>query len=115
MLNVKRIISIISEKGFNCSSIEKSLGFGNGAIRRWSTSSPSVDKLYKLSNFLNIPICALLTDEFSNREELTPDETEWLELYRKLDPLKRLEHRLELRGYIKANEENKIKVGEMTS
>ena len=115
MLDVKRIISIISEKGYNCSFIEKSLGFGNGAIRRWETSSPSINKLYILSNFLNIPIYALLTNEFSNREELTSDETEWLELYRKLDPSKQLEHRLELRGYIRANEENKTKVTEKTS
>ena len=115
MLDLKRILAIISENGYNCSTIEKALGFGNGTIRRWGTSSPSINKLYELANFLNIPIYALLTDENPSLEKLSPDETEWLELYRKLDRDKQFEFKGEIRGYIRAKEENQTKTAEKTS
>jgi hypothetical protein len=40
-------------------------------------------------------------------KELTADETELLNLYRKLEPIKQTEYRAELKGYVKAKEENK--------
>ena len=35
------------------------------------------------------------------------DEAEWLELYRKLEPPEQLEHRAELKGYVKGKEKMK--------
>lgn len=58
---VNRIISKITEMGLSCSAVEKKLGFGNGAIRRFETSSPSVDKILRLSNFLNVSVGWLIT------------------------------------------------------
>jgi transcriptional regulator with XRE-family HTH domain len=56
-------MEIISQKGYTCYSVEKALGFGNGAIKRWATNSPSINKLYELSNFLGISINFLLANE----------------------------------------------------
>lgn len=84
MLDIHRIITLITEKGYSCSSVEKSLGFGNGAIRRWETNSPSIKKLFELSNFLNIPINYLLTSEESSKA-LTQNERELLNLLNEFD------------------------------
>jgi repressor LexA len=65
MIDIDKIITLINQQGHTCASVEKSLHFGNGAIRRWKTSSPSVDKIYKLSNFLNISLSVLMPDELS--------------------------------------------------
>ncbi len=53
---VERILYIINEKGLTCSYVEKSLGFGNGSIKRFKTSSPSIDKVVALSDFLNVSL-----------------------------------------------------------
>jgi transcriptional regulator with XRE-family HTH domain len=50
----ERIKYLASQKKENFTSIERALGFGQGTIRRWDTSNPSVDKLIKLANFLSV-------------------------------------------------------------
>ena len=40
--------------------LERSLGFGNGTIRRWSNNSPSVDKVLLVADLLNADISWLL-------------------------------------------------------
>ena len=42
---VDRIIALIKEKGLSVYAVEKQLGFGNGAIKRFDTNSPSKDKI----------------------------------------------------------------------
>lgn len=46
---VDRIIQLIKQKGLSINAVERQLGFGNGAIKRFATSSPSVDKIIALS------------------------------------------------------------------
>lgn len=53
---VERILKLIQEKGLTANAVEKKLGFGNGAIRRFATNSPSIDKIIALSNLLNTSI-----------------------------------------------------------
>jgi len=88
MLDVESIIRVIEERGYTCSSVEKALSFGNGAIRRWSKNSPSIDKLFKLSNFLNIDVGSLLTGT-KTKENLidsrTPYENHVLKNFRNMD------------------------------
>ena len=62
MFDVDYIIKLIEKKGYSCSKVEKSLGFGNGTIRRWKQSSPSINKLYALSEFLSVSICDVLNE-----------------------------------------------------
>lgn len=53
---VDRICELIKKKGMSISAVEKQLGFGNGAIKRFEKNSPSIDKVISLSNFLNVSI-----------------------------------------------------------
>lgn len=69
---VERLLAIIKQKGLSVSAVEKRLGFGNGAIKRFSTSSPSVDKIIALSNFLNVTVEFILFGN-ENVSELPED------------------------------------------
>lgn len=53
---VERICELIKKKGLSVSAVEKQLGFGNGAIKRFDKNSPSIDKIISLSAFLNVSI-----------------------------------------------------------
>lgn len=68
---VERLLAIVKQKGLSVSAVEKKLGFGNGAIKRFSTSSPSVDKIITLSNFLNVTVEYILfgNENFSELPE----------------------------------------------
>ncbi len=80
---VDRIIALIKQKGLSINAVEKQLGFGNGAIKRFSTSSPSADKIISLSNFLNVSTDYLLTGE-EKSPSLPDDEQELLSYYNNL-------------------------------
>ena len=72
---VNRLLSLISERGLTPYAVEKALGFGNGAIKRFNNSSPSSDKIILLSNFLNVSTDYILKGQnsdnsLSEREEL---------------------------------------------
>jgi transcriptional regulator with XRE-family HTH domain len=100
MFDVPSIIKKIEDKGLKCSTVEKALGFGNGAIKRWATNSPSIVKVYKLSNFLNIPLCELLDEQCPETKKASPpalaeDEAKALKYYKQLDSE---EHRDYIKG-----------------
>lgn len=50
------------EKGISITSLEKTLGFGNGTIRKWETSSPTVDKLKKVADYFGVSVDYFLED-----------------------------------------------------
>ena len=52
----EKISKLASEKGILNSSLEKTLGFGNGTIKKWGESSPSVDKLKKVADYFGVSI-----------------------------------------------------------
>lgn len=78
---VDRIIQLIKQKGLSINAVERQLGFGNGAIKRFATSSPSVDKIIALSNFLNVSVGYIITGEETS---LNDDEQELVSYYKKL-------------------------------
>ena len=80
---VDRIIELIKQKGLSINAVEKQLGFGNGAIKRFSSSSPSIDKIITLSNFLNASIEYIVTGKEANLS-LSGDESELISYYKKL-------------------------------
>lgn len=108
MLN--RISKLISAKDLSFASVERQLGFGNGSIKRWDKSMPSIDKVALLANFLNVSIDYLFTGKEPTITDnsasalptiLSDDETNLIELYRKLPERKQNEFIGELKGYIK--------------
>lgn len=81
---VERLLAVIKQKGLSVSAVEKKLGFGNGAIKRFSTSSPSVDKIIALSNFLNVTVEYILFGN-ENVSELPEDIKNLVAYYKTLN------------------------------
>lgn len=59
----KRIEKLCSAKNITIAELERKLDFGNGTIRRWEKSFPSVDKLAKVADFFNVGITFLYSGE----------------------------------------------------
>lgn len=97
---VERISNLVKEKGLSLSAVEKILGFGNGAIRRFDKNSPSIDKIIALSNFLNVSIDYIIKGEEEKeiKAQISSDEMEMLNLFKQLPERERLKEigRLEL-------------------
>lgn len=55
--NVKEIAN---QNGLSIRQIEKELKFSNGSISKWNVSAPSVNKIQKVAQYLEIPIEELL-------------------------------------------------------
>ncbi|WOO36053.1 helix-turn-helix transcriptional regulator [Anaerocolumna sp. AGMB13020] len=62
--NIKRISK---EKGRSIRSIEVQAGLGNGVIRGWRTSSPTIDSLKAVSIVLGVSLEELIKDEVKAR------------------------------------------------
>jgi transcriptional regulator with XRE-family HTH domain len=56
----EKICETCREKGTNVSELERRCGLANATIRRWRTSSPSVDNLAKVADALEVSIDYLL-------------------------------------------------------
>lgn len=52
----ERICDLCREAGTNVSKLERDCGFANATIRRWKTSSPSVDNLTKVAETLGVSL-----------------------------------------------------------
>ena len=70
-------------------AVEKKLGFGNVAIKRFDTNSPSIDKIISLSNFLNVSLDYLVIGKeiSSSAAELNTDEQELIDIYKGLSDM----------------------------
>ena len=53
---LKKILKLAEKNNISISCLEKTLGFGNGTIKKWGESSPSVDKLKKLADYFGVSI-----------------------------------------------------------
>ena len=80
---VERVKEKAAEKGTNMTAIENECGLGHGAIRRWNSNSPSIDKVEIIANFLSVSIEYLITGKEPG--DLTPEEQQLVDLYRQAD------------------------------
>lgn len=80
---VERLLALIKQKGLSVSAVEKQLGFGNGAIKRFATNSPSVDKIIAISNFLNASVEYILFGN-ENISEQPDDIKSLITIYKNL-------------------------------
>ena len=85
---VERIVDLIKKKGMSINAVEKQLGFGNGAIKRFDTNSPSIDKIISLSNFLNVSLDYLVIGK-DNANMLSNEGRELIDIFKKLSPINR--------------------------
>lgn len=57
---LKNIQHLCEEIGISVPKLEQALGFGKGSIYKWSKSSPTIDKLEKVANYLKVSVDYLL-------------------------------------------------------
>ena len=67
MMEVRRliyenIVSLCKSKNISIAKLEQETGLGNATIRTWKTSSPSVDRLKKVADYLGVTIDSLLSE-----------------------------------------------------
>ena len=55
--NIKKICK---EKGFSVSSVEKQARLSTGAISKWNTSSPTIEKLQAVATVLKVNVNKLI-------------------------------------------------------
>lgn len=79
-----RIKIIAQENNTNIKTIEKELGMGNGTIKGWTTSSPRCDKIISIANKYNVSIEWILLGNKSNKIDLTEEEQDLLNYFRRL-------------------------------
>lgn len=58
---VSRIEALAKEKGLSLNRIERTLGLGNGTIKRWQTQSPRLDKLLLVAQCLDVSLDFLVS------------------------------------------------------
>lgn len=63
MLLYEKIADLCKERGLAISALETRCGLGNATIRGWKNSSPRVDSLKKVADYLGVTIEKLLEDE----------------------------------------------------
>ena len=61
----ENIVSLCKSKNISISKLEQETGLGNATIRTWKTSSPSVDRLKKVADYLGVTIDSLLSEVLS--------------------------------------------------
>ena len=73
-MTIKERISVLAKhRNTTLQKIECDLNFGRGTISRWDKSSPSVDKLQQVAQYLNVSIDYLLGNViYDNSPDLYP-------------------------------------------
>ena len=59
---LEKIEKLCEERGITIFSLERTLGFGRCTISKWRNSSPSVENLKKVADYLGVSIDSLLEE-----------------------------------------------------
>lgn len=59
------IISLCKERKISVSKLEREVGLGNGTIKTWQKSSPSVDNLKLVADYFGVTVDALMRTDVS--------------------------------------------------
>lgn len=110
-INAKLLDSILEEiktKHLTEKDCLKSCDINTSFLSDWKSGkikSPAFDKIYRISMYLGLSLDKLMITEQnldSKQNNLSPDQQELLDLYNQLDPIKQAEFKGELKGYLKA-------------
>lgn len=83
MCIVDIIKRLSNAQGMSITTLEQTVGLGNGTIGKWRKQSPSCDKLKLVADYLSVSIDYLLTGE-EKSPPLLEDELELLTYYKEL-------------------------------
>ncbi|MDD3569588.1 MAG: helix-turn-helix transcriptional regulator [Lachnospiraceae bacterium] len=74
MTLLERIKVLCLKNSISLAALEKKLNLGNGTLSRWDTSSPSIDKIQKVSDYFNVSIDYLVGQENKYNHQPYPVE-----------------------------------------
>lgn len=63
-----KIKGLCNKFNISIAELERNLEFGNGSIRKWSSASPSISKLMKVSKYFGVNIQYFIDDEYLSYE-----------------------------------------------
>lgn len=66
---INNIKALCSEKGITITELERTLGFGNGTLHKWSKGKATTDSISKVADFFSVSVDYLL-----GREEKLPTQ-----------------------------------------
>lgn len=67
---LEKIKALCSQSGISLCELEKRLGFGNGLLRKWETSSPSIHNLQKVAHYFGVSIGYLVEENPLSQDAL---------------------------------------------
>lgn len=76
-----RIKEQAAEQALTLAELERKLDFSNGSLRKWSTSTPSGDKIEKVADFFNVSVDYLLGRESYEEMKLNQARRDFAEDY----------------------------------
>ena len=62
-LLAEKIRILCKDRGMTLAELERTIGLGNGTIRRWSEHSPRVDNVKQVADFFEVPVDDLLRND----------------------------------------------------
>lgn len=83
MFIYENIRYLCKTKNISIARLEKELSLGNGTIRNWNESSPSIDRVIKVADYFNVSLDYLLNRQASAADA---DALELAEEIKKLPP-----------------------------
>ncbi len=69
----ERIKEVAAEKGYSINRLEKELGFPRSSISKFNKNVPSMEKIRKISELLDVSIVYLLDGPYENAYYLDPE------------------------------------------
>lgn len=81
MCIVDTIKALSNAKGMSITTLEQTVGLGNGTIGKWRKQSPSCDKLKLVADYLSVSVDYLLTGK---EPELSDKQQHLLSLFNQL-------------------------------
>ena len=57
------VSKLCKQRGISIAKLERETGLGNATIRRWETSSPTVEKLKAVADYFNVTVDELLSEQ----------------------------------------------------
>lgn len=95
---VEIIKQLCDKRKTTIKALEEAVNLGNGTIRRWDKSSPSVDKLLRVAQYFGVSLDYLVGDE-APTAPINETETRLLSAWRQADEKARKHVAVELEDY----------------